>query len=392
MSTNQRENERSAKKSEKKRKRQRFAWIAIVIIILALLVMKLYEIDFSSISKKDNSGISNAVSDESRFPYELSDGSDVSFGSVGNCVYSLSETSFTSISPSNADVQLDFDHGFANPVIETSSSYSLLYDQGGNSFRLDSVKNNIYQNKSQNVILCGDVSDSGAVALCTTSDKAKTNITVYAKSLSEKFSYDVSYGYVTAVAVDSRGSRLAFAAVNSENAKLKTIVYTMNLNDEQPRAQFEYISSDIIDLEFSSSNLYVIGSDFISVISSLKTEKAVYEQGSVNTVSYCFNSSGNLIYVYSDYSESNENSIAVIKPSGKVSEISKVDSGIKDVSASSSSVSVLTGDAVITYKISNGEEKSRIPVEDSLTAIQQMSSKIFGKNQTLIAYLTEPQE
>lgn len=72
--------------------------------------------------------------------------------------------------------------------------------------------------------------------------------------------------------MDSRGSRVAFAAVSSENARFKTVVYTMNVDDTEPRAQFEYTGSSVLELRFSSTDLFVVGNDFVSVIDSLKTE------------------------------------------------------------------------------------------------------------------------
>ena len=84
----------------------------------------------------------------------------------------------------------------ANPIVETAGSYSLLYDQGGTAYRLDTEKKNVYSDKSDNQLLCAGASESGSVVLCTTSDSAKSNVSVYNKSLKKKMSYDVANGYV----------------------------------------------------------------------------------------------------------------------------------------------------------------------------------------------------
>lgn len=381
MASPEREIERLERKKAKAQKRQKIAWVIIALVVLALIVMRLCEIDFSSIGEKKDSD--TAVSTSS-FPYELDSGDDISFGSVSNSLYVLDETSYTVLSSSDADVQQSFAHGYSNPVVAVSGSYSLLYDQGGVSYRLDTAKDSVYSDKSENTILSADVSSSGSIILSTTSDEASSTICVYDKNLNLDFSYNVSYGYVTRVAIDSRGSRIAFAAVNSENAQLKTVVYTMNIDDEEPRAQFEYYSSSVLDLRFSSTDLFVVGNDFVSVISSLKDETKIYEQGSVKTVSYSYNSSDKLIFAYSDYSGSSSNKAAVINRSGKVQEIAEVDSVIKDITASSSQVTVLTSDEIITYKISNAEVVQRTEVDDSYSSVEQMSSSIFAKHQTLV--------
>lgn len=390
MASTQREAERAERKKAKSRKRWRIAWAAVGIAVAVLLVMRVAETDFSSLSSKKND--SESISEKNKYPYELSSGGDLSFGTVGSGLYVLDDTSFTVLDTSNASLVQTFNHGYANPIIETAGSYSLLYDQGGTAYRLDTEKDNVYSDKSDNQILCASASESGSVVLCTTSDSAKSNVSVYSKSLKQKMSYDVANGYVIAAAIDSRGSRVAFAAVNSENAKLKTVVYTMNIDDSKPRAQFEYYSSTVLDLHFSSSDLFVVGSDFVSVVRGLKTETKIFEQGSASTVSYDYDSSDNLIYAYSEYSGSSENKIAVVKRGGNVKSVATVESAVKDISGSSSYVSVLTADSVITYKVSDSSVKQTYKADDSYTSIKQVSSKVFAKRQTLVELLSDNRE
>ena len=389
MASEQREKERLERKRKKNKKKRIIAWIIIGIIVAVLLVMRIAEIDFSSIG---SGSLSSAGQQTSDFPFKLTSGSDIYFGSVGNDIAVLENTTYTVLDPSNAEVKINFDHGYANPVIETAGGYSLLYDQGGTSYRLDNDSDNIYQESSQNKIPCAGVSDSGTVVLAETSSESLSTVSVYSKSLKQKFSYDVTDGYVTNVAVDSRGSRVAFAVVSSENARFKTVVYTMNVEDKEPRAQFEYTGSSVLDIRFSSTDLFVVGSDFVSVIDSLKTEKAVYEQGTVNTVTYSFASNGNLIYAYTEYSGSAGNNISVVKPSGRTKEVASTDIAVKDVTGNSSRVSVLTAESVVTYKISNSDVLAEYQADDSYSSIQQISDSVYARRQALVELLSSDKE
>lgn len=389
MASEQREKERLERKRKKNKKKRIIAWIIIGIIVAVLLVMRIAEIDFSSIG---SGSLSSAGQQTSDFPFKLTSGSDIYFGSVGNDIAVLENTTYTVLDPSSAEVKINFDHGYANPVIETAGGYSLLYDQGGTSYRLDNDSDNIYQESSQNKILCAGVSDSGTVVLAETSSDSLSTVSVYSKSLKQKFSYDVTDGYVTNVAVDSRGSRVAFAVVSSENARFKTVVYTMNVEDKEPRAQFEYTGSSVLDIRFSSTDLFVVGSDFVSVIDSLKTEKTVYEQGTVNTVTYSFASNGNLIYAYTEYSGSADNNISVVKPSGRTKEVASTDIAVKDVTGNSSRVSVLTAESVVTYKISNSDVLAEYQADDSYSSIQQISDSVYARRQALVELLSSDKE
>lgn len=389
MASNQRENERAAKRNAKARKIQITIWAILIILIVIIAAMKLSEIDYNSIKNRmtdenGNFSISSLISDSEKFPFALDSSENISFCQIGNQIAVLNDVSFSVIDSSNAKLQYRAGHGYSNPVMKVNGDYAVIIDQGTNRYRLDSAAENIYQDKSDNNILCADTSKSGVVALATTSSDAKSEIVVLNKSLKEKMRYKVSFGFVTAVAIDDKAGRVAFAAVNSENAKLKTIVYTMNVKDDKPKAEFSYDSSVIYDLHFSSSDLYIVGDDFISVVSSLKDETKVLEQGSCNVVSYSYTPSDELVAAYSEYKGADSHSIAYILPSGKIKTQINTGEIIKSVASAKSKISVLTSDNIIVYNTKDGAEENRFDVDDSYSSITQISSSVYAKHQSLV--------
>lgn len=390
MATNQREIERKEKREKKQHKNTLIFWCVVLVIVLVLLIMKLCEIDYTELKNQISAKISSSqsVSDDEKFPYVLESGEGVVITELGNKISVLNDENISVVDSSDAKQIFIDEHGFANPVMNVGGSYSVAFDQGSNKYRLDTQKGNVYKSTADNTILCAAVSGSGTVAMALTSSEAKSEIAVLNKSLDEKLRYSVSAGYVTDIAVDDNANRIAFSAVYSENATFYTTVYTMNVGDTSPKAEFTYPST-VLDIRFSGSKLFVIGTDFVSVISSMKNEEKVFEQGSINTVSFFYNSSGNLVLAYTEYTGQTDNKIALIQPSGKVKTDITLGTDIKDISASSSEISVLTDDSVIVYSISKGEVKNQYSVDDSYSSILQMSSKIFAKHRSYIELLTD---
>ncbi len=202
-------------------------------------------------------------------------------------------------------------------------------------------------------------------------------------------SYEVSGGYITSLAIDDRGRNVAFTVLSSDNAKIKSTIYTMSVNDPQPRSEFTYTNSSVLDLHFVSNNVYVVGTDFVSVISSLTKEVKVYEQGSINTVSYYFNPADNLVIAFNDYTGAASSKIAYIQQNGKIKTQLDVNAEVKDITASGTEMTILTSSEVISYKISTGKETSRAAVDDSYTDIQQVSSKVFGKHLSYLELIND---
>ncbi|MDE6124929.1 MAG: hypothetical protein K2G22_06860 [Eubacterium sp.] len=390
MAVNKRENERRKRKEEKNKKRNKTLWILIVIAVAVIVIMKVSEVNFTGLlgGVKNQTGISEKVSDEA-FPYKLDSGENTILSVMGSKLSILNDSSYSVINSSNAQELIKDNHSYANPVIKVSGGYSVIIDQGSNVYRLDSSSENIYENSVDDKILCADVSDTGVIALATVSGIQKSTVTAYSKSLNQKMSYEVSGGYITSLAIDDRGRNIAFTVLSSDNAKIKSTIYTMSVNDPQPRAEFTYTNSSVLDLHFVSNNVYVVGTDFVSVISSLTKEVKVYEQGSINTVSYCFNPADNLVLAFNDYTGAASSKIAYIQQNGKIKTQLDVNAEVKDITASGTEMTILTSSEVISYKISTGKEKSRTAVDDSYTDIQQVSSKVFGKHLSYLELIND---
>ncbi len=390
MAVNKRENERRKRKEEKNKKRNKTLWILIIIAVAVIVVMKVSEVNFSGLlgGIKNQTDISEKVSDEA-FPYKLDSGDKTILSVMGSKLSILNDLSYSVINSSSAQELIKDNHSYANPVIRVSGGYSVIIDQGSNVYRLDSSSENIYENSVDGKILCADVSDTGVIALATVSGIQKSTVTAYSKSLNQKMSYEVSGGYITSLAIDDRGRNVAFTVLSSDNAKIKSTIYTMSVNDPQPRAEFTYTNSSVLDLHFVSNNVYVVGTDFVSVISSLTKEVKVYEQGSINTVSYCFNPADNLVIAFNDYTGAASSKIAYIQQNGKIKTQLDVNAEVKDITASGTEMTILTSSEVISYKISTGKEKSRAAVDDSYTDIQQVSSKVFGKHLSYLELINE---
>lgn len=392
MASNQRENERRERKNAKTKKKIKILWILIIAVAAVLVVLKVCEIDFSGLfgsEKEKNNSSYSASSEEEGFPYKIDTGDNTVLSVVGNKLAILSSSNYTVVDASDASELIHDEHRYANPVIKTSGGYSVIFDQGSTSYRLDNQKENIYENSTDDYILCADVSDTGTVAVATASGNQKSRVQVLSKSFGEKMNYEIKGGYVTSIAVDDRGKSVAFVVMSSENAQIKSTLYTMNVNDAEPRAHIDYNGSAVLDIHFVSSALYVVGSDFVSVVSSLEKETVVYEKGSINTLAYCYNPADYLIIGYSDYAGAANSKLAYVKQNGKVKTTVEVDAVIKDVSASGNEMSALTSNEAVSYRLSNGKKETYIKLDDSFTDIQQLSSNIYAKHHSYLEIIND---
>ncbi len=388
MAGNQREMHRKEQKAKRDKKNKTIVWIIIAIVVAILAVMKVLEININTIKENltDSNGkfsISSKV-DNNNFPYNIDSSQGVTIKNTNNKLGILTPTSYTVLDTKNGKARYTFDHGYSNPIVRFSGIYSLIFDQGNKNLRLDNTSENVYQSETDGDILCADVAKNGNVAIASLSGSKLCNVTVYSASLKVKLSYDIDYGYIVAIAINNSGTKVSFVALNSKNAQLKPVLYTMNVGTNEPKAKINLPSTNVIELKYDSNNLYVVGDNYIGIVSNQKKLKNVFECGKINTVCYTFTPNGELVLACNDYSNSTDNKLVRVKANGNTKTQIKLSGNIRYITASTSVVSVLGDSNITTYRLGNLKQTKKVSVDDSVKSICQMGSTVFVHKQSVV--------
>lgn len=392
MPSHERENARKERQRKNDLKTKRAVWIILAVIIIILIVLKVCEVDFASIKDRftDENGkfsISMGASDEA-YPFELDSSENVRISSNNDKLNILTDQSMTVLNPGDAEVIYSFSHGYANPIARYSKPYYCIVDQGATRFRLDTNTENIYEEKTDLPILCADVAGNGTVAYATKGKDVKSTLYVINNKLDKKMTLDINDGYIVFVAIDASGKKIAYATINSKDAKSVVTVHTMSVGDEEPKATFDFVDTDILDLRYSnSSDLYFVGNDMVAVITSQKNLKEVFKKGSVYTVDFTYTSNDELVYAGSEFSQSEQCTVSCISSSGKVKTSINLNQNIKDISSYSNEISVLFDDRIEVYSRTKGNLKATHKCDSSVKSIHKMSNKIFVYRQKLISVI-----
>ncbi|MCM1115598.1 MAG: DUF5711 family protein [Clostridium sp.] len=388
MAGNQREIERRERREKKDKRNKIIIWIIIAVIVLVLIVMKVFEININSIKnhftdENGNFTLTQGVT-EDNFPYNLDASQNVKVVNINNKLGVLTPNSFTVLDSKSGTADYLFEHGYSNPILATSGIYSLVYDQGAKNYRLDTVSQAEYEEETENSILCADVSKNGTVAIATASKEKLCDILVYSKSLQLLFSYSISYGYVVDIAISDNSKNISVAVANSENANLVTTVYSYSVSGDGSDELSAVLPSGVLaDIEYAGSRLWAVGDSYLGVVKKGEYTE-VYEQGAISTKCFSINQSGELVMAYGKYSNSTDCVLSYVRPSGKIKNEIEVSSNVKSISATTSLVTALTSDEIISYNIKNGEEKERITSSDSAKTVCRLGSNVFVHKQSVI--------
>lgn len=386
MADYQREMQRREKRERKDKRNKIIIWIIIAAVVLVLAVMKVFEINVNTIKTKlsDNGSNSSASQSvlQSNLPINIDASQNVRLENVNNRLGVITPSSFLLYDGKDYSLDYSFNHGYSAPILASCGIYSLVYDQGGKNFRLDTSSEKVYEEEIDRSILCADVSKNGNVAVASTSKTKLCDITVLNTSLEKKLELSIDDGYIIDIALNSNSGRVACAVIGSHNALPETTVVIYNHNGKE-EARVKLPQGTLADIKFDSGNLWAVGDSYLGVIDNEKYSD-VYKQGTISTQAFSYASSGDLIIAFGDYANSSQSSIAYVKSSGKVKNKFAAEGAVKSLSSNNSMVTVLTTDKVLSYSISSGKLKEASESSDSVNSICRLGSSIFAHKQTVI--------
>ena len=369
---------RTVKKNRKAERTRRIIWAIIVLVAAILVVLKVWEVDFNSIRRNisGKGGVVASVADNV-YPLSLDSSKNVKIVPQNDKLTVLTNSSCTVLNPTTGQKDSTIIHGYSNPIMKTAGSYICIFDQGATRYRLDNLHESIYEESLESPVLTADVAKNGTVIYAVQGIESKSQLIVVNKGLKKLIDLKVNSGYIVSVAIDASGKRCAFATVNSKNAKLITTINTINIGDKKERASMEIEGSDLLEMKYCSSDLFLICNDRVSRVTNQKKLKDVFKKGEVNTCCYNYTGGGELVYVYSKYSSANENYLTYINANGRVKTTVEISQRPKYVSSSSNEMTVLFTDKIVSYSLTNGEEKGSVRVDDSVSIVHKLSTKCF---------------
>lgn len=378
MQNNERINRNKEKKRIKDNKIKTIVWVILGLILAALLIMKICEIDFNDVKNRFTSASSITASNEEIYPYSLDSSGNCDVAILNNKLAVLTDTSLSVINPTDAKSLNKFDHGYTDPYFEVSGNYTLLFDRGGTRFRVDTVNKNLFEKMVDRNIITATISKNGTVAYSSFCDNADCKLVVMTKNENVKLELPVKHGYITAIALNSSGTKCTYVTVESKDAVLISTVHTMNISSPDDASEVSFNNSNILSVKYSNQgDVYIVGDDFLSTISNRKKYNTVFEKGTISTNMFCYNADNELIINYREYTNSTDSKLAFVRSNGKVKTTIELDTTPKFISASSNELTALFANEIDVYSLTKGEVKEKIEADNSVNSVYTLGSKHY---------------
>ncbi len=301
-------------KGKKFEQARKFKVITITLLILALIFTGLHFALPMGVSE----GIGNAISlfGAGGYPIELGSTQTVNAVSRGTYYYVLSNTGVEAFSNTGKNL-FSYTHGFENPVIKTSASRALVFDQGGNQiliFTHSGLKESL---SFEEDIITANISDSGAYAVVTESEKYTAAVTVFAKNGQKQYEWFSAENVVNNVVLSANGKKMAVSSFSSKNGQFQSQLNVLNYKSATPEYTENFENGIVYNLDSTyRSGFMVLTANKVKFIKWHKFKSTEYSSDYNSSV---FRTGKNgFVVVFNRESDKTDNRIAVFSKFGKI--------------------------------------------------------------------------
>lgn len=325
--------------------------VAIIVVVLLLIMLAAAQfggVTFSTISDSVRTFFAGLGSGDG-YPYQIS-GMVIGDATVTNSDLVLLYDDSVKVLDTTAKELSSISHKYDHPVMQSNSGRVLLYDEGGNKFKVQSKTRTLYEKETKYMILTGALGKDGSVAVATRAEDAQSMLTVYNSKEKEIFVWKCAKENIISCDVSDNGKLIAVSVLGVENGSVYSKVYIFDKKKDSPKASFTYQDSAVSSIRFlSNETLFVLGNNICSVIKDGKEEQV---NVSVNTPYMIHISDNNTaVLVLSKYSSTTQKLVNVYDKSGRELFSNEIDGLVKSVSTDGKYVGVLTDNNVQIYNM-----------------------------------------
>ncbi len=332
------------KKLEQKRKLGVFAY-AISIIAVVFIVFQLI------IPAGVIETLSNAVSlmGSGKYPLELESANTLSVVSKNGYYYVLSDTKIYAVSNSGKMIY-SYTHGFENPVLKTSSTRALIFDQGGTTaliFNLDGLKSTV---NSEKEIINANIGENGNYALITPADNYVATVRVYKKNNKLIYEWFSSEDMVNNVALSANGKKIAISTMSSRVGSYDSKVSVFGFKSANAEYTKEFKNTIIYELNsFSNFGFYTVTENDCNFISW--RGKIITEYKNEYSADMSRQSASGIVAVFNRENDKTDNRIAIFSNNGKLKTTTQFKGVITDIAFKGGSIYCLSDTTVYILNI-----------------------------------------
>lgn len=172
-------------------------------------------------------------------------------------------------------------HGYADPAFTMGNARVCIYNRGGKELKVESRSRNLLDKTYDYPIITVGMSDGGAMAVATKSERYLSEITVYDASFNESYYCYLAEEYPVSIHFASDGKRFAAACMQVSNGDFGTKLRFYDIREENQVAEVSLPGAVVLDARYLDTKTILVVSDrFVATYDcTTGAERARYDYG-----------------------------------------------------------------------------------------------------------------
>ena len=301
-------------KGKKLENRRRFKIGSYVVAVVAVVLIICQLIMPAGIIETASNAV-NLIGGGS-YPLNLESNDTISVVSKGSYYYVLSSTKLTAFTNAGKRV-FTHTHGFENPVLRTSKTRALLFDQGKSEVLIFTLSGLEASKTIKQEIVNAAIGENGTYALVTSAENYAAKVSVFKKNNELVYEWFSAEDLVNNVAVAPNGKKIAVSTISSKVGQYNSKVSVLNFKSANALNEKTYENTIVYALDSSfGGGFSVITSNQYNFIKWSNFKTLEYK----NEYNTAFFNAGNngVAVVYNRENDKTDNRIAIFSRSGKL--------------------------------------------------------------------------
>lgn len=345
----------------RRRKRRRQMAKFTAIILLASVVLGLYikrDVWFPKLegigSKFQSVKSSNGELSGDNFPLSISGGIDYQVGNLSGYLAILSDA-YIYIYTDDGELYEERQHAYANAMLQTAGKKVLIYESGGNRFRIDNKRKNLYTKKMDENIIFARISDNGNVAVITTSDTYACKLTVFDESGEEIYSRNC-VERVTDLTFNEKGTGCILATSDAADGEIVSKIISVSFDSKKDKWISGVLNTMCLKTYYDGDNILVLGDTKCAYYNSNGEFLTSYDYPSkLIDWDYC---NGKIAMLFENETKRQNYFTTIYSEKREPNQHEFSNGSAKCIRLSGEKVLVMTKEGIIKYDFKGGGEKN----------------------------------
>ncbi|MBE6854528.1 MAG: hypothetical protein E7501_02615 [Ruminococcus sp.] len=315
---------------------------------------------------------SDGNSAQGNFPLLISGGIDYETAELDGNLALLSDAYFYIYSLDGEQREIR-QHAYAGARMETAGKRALVYESGGNRFRVESVYKTVYTGETEGQIVFARISRTGEVAVVTTSDHCACVLTVYDASGASIYTRNC-VDRIMDLDFSADGDGCTAAMLTAEGGQIMSTLYSFSFASKSDRWKTEPIDTLCISVyNTNDGGVFLMGDTKCAYFDASGAMTGSYTYPATLVDGDCADGKAALLF---ENDTRRQTSLVMLKRSVNEPQEIEFETTAKSVRVQNGDAYVLTRSNILSYSF-GGKNETTTEVADSYESFRQIDDYYF---------------